>query len=148
MKTINKLKIATAATLASLAFATVVQAKTVENVVLWDKDGAMGITVSERQLAAGEITFNVNSRADSTSQHEMIIDRLTPEQAANPDSLPYDEASSRVKEDQIGDLGEVSELEPGQSGSVTLTLKPGTYMLFCNVAGHYQAKMYAVLHIK
>ena len=34
-------------------------------------------------------------------------------------------------------LGEVSELDPGKSGTLTLTIKPGKYLLVCNVPGHY-----------
>ena len=52
-----------------------------------------------------------------------------------------------VDEEQINDRGEVSELDPGQSGSLSLNLKSGTYMLLCNVAGHYKAGMYTLIHV-
>jgi uncharacterized cupredoxin-like copper-binding protein len=48
-----------------------------------------------------------------------------------------------VDEDKAGDKGEVSELNPGQSGSLTVTLAPGKYVLVCNVPGHYGAGMWA-----
>jgi uncharacterized cupredoxin-like copper-binding protein len=31
----------------------------------------------------------------------------------------------------------VSELDPGASGTPAVVLKPGKYLLICNVAGHY-----------
>ena len=45
-------------------------------------------------------------------------------------------------------LGEVPERKPGQSGEITLDLTKGTYMLVCNIAGHYRAKMYTMLTVK
>jgi len=41
----------------------------------------------------------------------------------------------------------VSELEPGQSGSLTIAMKPGKYILFCNIPGHYVMGMWAILEI-
>jgi uncharacterized cupredoxin-like copper-binding protein len=45
-------------------------------------------------------------------------------------------------------MGEVSELDPGKSGSLTLTLDAGTYMLFCNLPGHYMAGMWTFVTVK
>ena len=57
--------------------------------------------------------------------------------------LPYIDAENRVDEDKAGDKGEVSELDPGKSGSLTVDLKAGKYLLICNVPGHYGAGMWA-----
>ena len=40
-------------------------------------------------------------------------------------------------------MGEVSELDPGKSGSLTVTLNPGKYLLICNDPGHYVSGMWA-----
>ena len=43
---------------------------------------------------------------------------------------------------------ELGALEPGAPGSVralTVTLHPGRYEIFCNMAGHYMGGMHAVL---
>jgi uncharacterized cupredoxin-like copper-binding protein len=53
-----------------------------------------------------------------------------------------------VNEDAAGHLGEVSELDPGQSGSLSMKLDPGTYMLFCNVPGHYMAGMWTTITVE
>ena len=37
---------------------------------------------------------------------------------------------------------EVSELDPGASGSLTVALQPGKYLLICNVPGHYASGMW------
>src|SRR4051794_29820990 len=57
--------------------------------------------------------------------------------------LPYIENENRVDEDRAGDKGEVSKLDPGHSGSLTVPLKPGKYLLICNVPGHYEAGTWA-----
>ena len=38
---------------------------------------------------------------------------------------------------RLGLQGMIDDMGPGQSGHMTLNLKAGTYMLFCNVPGHY-----------
>jgi uncharacterized cupredoxin-like copper-binding protein len=92
---------------------------------------------------AGEVTFNVTNNS-SDLVHEMILvklkDKTTP--------LPFVAADNKVDEDAAGHLGEVSELDPGKSGALTLTLDPGTYMLFCNLPGHYMAGMWTTITVQ
>ena len=103
----------------------------------------MGITVNAREIPAGKVSFNVvNVSADS--EHEMVLSRLS-----GPDgTLPYDAETMRVDEEAAGSLGEVAELPPGQSGSLSLTLDPGTYALYCNIPGHYAAGMWTIITVK
>jgi uncharacterized cupredoxin-like copper-binding protein len=61
--------------------------------------------------------------------------------------LPYLDAENRVDEDKAGDKGEVSELDPGTSGTLTVALKPGKYVLICNVPGHFDSGMWAEVDI-
>jgi uncharacterized cupredoxin-like copper-binding protein len=65
----------------------------------------------------------------------------------NGGKLPYDEKVGRVIENRIKDLGEVSDLPPGKSGSLTLTLTPGNYLLICNQPNHYRAGMWTRLTV-
>jgi uncharacterized cupredoxin-like copper-binding protein len=132
-------------------------AATVIDVSLWDKGAAtpmgtgmiygapgldmskatMGIKLSRAMAPAGIVTFHVtNASADTI--HEMIVMYL-----ADPSKpLPYLTAEQRVDEDKAGDKGEVSELDPGAKGTLTVNLKPGKYLLICNVPGHYAAGMW------
>ena len=48
-------------------------------------------------------------------------------------------------EKKIQHLGEISDLKPGAAGAITLSLKPGSYVLICNQSGHYKAGMVANL---
>ena len=139
------------------AFAASAQAATHVQVSLWDKGGdmampkglvygapgldlskaTMGIKATPDSVKAGEVTFDVTNDSKDT-EHEMIVMYM-----ADPSKqLPYIASEERVDEDRAGDKGEVSELEPGASGSLTVNLKPGKYLLICNVAGHYAAGMW------
>lgn len=108
---------------------------------LWNHDdGKMGITTDISRVKAGKIDFEVTN--DSKSMvHEMLVVKVK----TFNEALPYNDNQARIIEDKTNDFGEVSELEPGQSGSLTLNLKPGKYMLVCNIPGHYKSHMYTDL---
>ncbi len=132
-------------------------ASTIVNVELWDKGAAMemptgllygapgvdlskatmGIKVSRKSAPAGVVTLKVTNSSKDTI-HEMIVIYL-----ADPTKpLPYIDKENRVDEDKAGDKGEVSELDPGKSGALTVNLKAGKYLLICNVPGHFAAGMW------
>lgn len=102
----------------------------------------MSIRIDKSTVKAGKVQFEV-SNLSMAMEHEMLVVPLD-----NPDArLPYDPATARVPEDKIKSLGEVPELKPNASGTLELELKAGSYMLVCNVAGHYAAGMYTVLTV-
>jgi uncharacterized cupredoxin-like copper-binding protein len=102
----------------------------------------MGITVDVQTVSAGDVTFDVTN--DSTGIiHEMIVAPAPVE----GDMLPYDDAENRVTEEETTHRGEVSELDPGAKGSLTLTLEPGTYILYCNIPGHYVMGMWTTITV-
>lgn len=63
-------------------------------------------------------------------------------------TLPYIAGENRVDEEAAGDLGEVADLDAGKSGSLTLDLRPGIYVLVCNIPGHFMAGMWTTLTVK
>lgn len=133
------------------------KAATIINVELWDQGAGatmatdlaypatgmdmskatMGIKLSAPSAKTGIVTFQVTNTSKDTI-HEMIV--MYREDPTQP--LPYIASDSRVDEDKAGDKGEVSELDPGKSGSLSVFLKPGHYVLLCNVAGHFAAGMW------
>jgi uncharacterized cupredoxin-like copper-binding protein len=142
------------------------RAGTVVNVSLWDKGAGsmdmmdslapmgmammgarmemvtMGITADALEIPAGEVTF----RAENASKdlvHEMVLARVQDQTRA----LPYLPDEMKVDEDAAGHLGEVAELEPGKSGALTVTLQPGTYILYCNIPGHYMMGMWTLITV-
>ena len=102
----------------------------------------MGITLDRAEVPAGEVTFVVTNTSKETI-HEMVLSRV----ADVTVPLPYVEDEMRVDEDAAGHLGEVAETEPGKGGALTVTLEPGTYLLYCNIPGHYAMGMWVVLAV-
>ena len=101
---------------------------------------SMRIKTDAQSVKAGPVVFDV-SNDSKTLVHEMIVVA-----AANPHApLPYDKKDDRVNESKIADLGEASDLRPGEKKTLRLTLKPGNYELICNQADHYKAGMKASL---
>jgi uncharacterized cupredoxin-like copper-binding protein len=139
MKTLAKIALVFVSVVAVSAQAAITDGQVVK-VKLWDQDSSMGISTDSPTVKAGKITFDVEN--DSKSQvHEMLVVRV----AGYNDSLPYDEKAAQIFEDRVADFGEVSELEPHQSGLLAVNLKPGKYLLICNMPGHYKMNMYTEL---
>jgi uncharacterized cupredoxin-like copper-binding protein len=99
----------------------------------------MRIVIDHAKVKPGRVTFRADNQSKAL-QHEVLI-ALDDGGAA----LPFDAAKDRVVERRTHPLGEIADLAPGKSGSVSLNLRPGTYMLFCNLPGHYKDGMYAKL---
>jgi uncharacterized cupredoxin-like copper-binding protein len=157
VKSISLTAIASCLLLSCHAFA----ADSKVNVTLWDKGpsaevktdegmgmagdhskATMGLKLSKDHAKAGNVTFLVKNSSKQIV-HEMVV---IPYPANG--KVPYSDKDSKFDEDAAGHLGEVSELEPGKSGSVTLDLKPGKYILSCNVATHYANGMWTVLTVE
>lgn len=105
--------------------------------------GPMGIKVSTHAVPAGTVTFKVTNDS-KIMVHEMIVSPIKNETTP----LPYDKAAQKVDEDAAGSLGEVSELDGGKKGALTVDLKPGRYILYCNIPGHYVLGMWTLLTVK
>jgi len=162
MNSFRGVAVSVAAGLLLAVSAAIASAATVVKVDLWDKGAAMtmatglaygtpgldmskatmGIKASPATASAGVVTFKVTNTSKDTV-HEMIVMYM-----ADPTKpLPYIDAENRVDEDKAGDKGEVSELDPGQSGSLTVALKPGKYLLICNVPGHFASGMWTEFEV-
>jgi uncharacterized cupredoxin-like copper-binding protein len=92
-----------------------------------------------RHLAPGRVRLQVAN--DGPDLHELIVVR-------DPSgALPMRTDGVTVNEEALAPV-ELGSLEPGTPGSVralTVTLRPGRYEIFCNMAGHYMGGMHAVL---
>jgi uncharacterized cupredoxin-like copper-binding protein len=107
-----------------------------------DEGQTMTLEAAPGSVKAGRVTFRVENGA-KTEPHEVIVARVNDLKAP----LPYDEGKHRVIESKLQALGEVSDVKPGKSKSMTLTLKPGKYVLLCNLRGHYKAGMTAPFEV-
>jgi uncharacterized cupredoxin-like copper-binding protein len=53
------------------------------------------------------------------------------------DGLPEEDNAVDETSDELEVLGRTEDLDAGDSETVSATLDPGSYVLICNVVGHY-----------
>jgi uncharacterized cupredoxin-like copper-binding protein len=97
------------------------------------------VTVSRHTIGAGRVVIHVTNRGPST--HEMNLDRTDLAPGSLPlkaDGLTVDEGSRALHR-----IDSIEELNLGDSGDLTVRLKPGRYVLYCNLEGHYLGGMHA-----
>jgi uncharacterized cupredoxin-like copper-binding protein len=107
------------------------------------KMAVAAVKADKKTVPAGKVTFEVKD-ASTDNIHEMLIGKVKDANAV----LPYSADENSINEDTFKSLGEVSELDPGKSGTLTLDLTPGTYVLFCNLPGHFEAGMWTTLTVQ
>ena len=98
--------------------------------------GMMFIRIDQETVKAGKISFEVANLSKS-ELHEMVV--IAVENRDAP--LPYDYNTWRVIEKDVKVVGETDEMKPNATKRLELTLAPGSYLLICNLPGHYAAGM-------
>jgi uncharacterized cupredoxin-like copper-binding protein len=91
------------------------------------------ITPNLPQVAGGTVTFQVANAGQQ--DHEMVV--IKSDDA--PGALPFENGEAS----EAGSQGEIPEVAPGQTQTLTLKLAPGHYVLICNLPGHYKGGMHA-----
>lgn len=91
-----------------------------------------GIRLSTASVPAGTVTFLVTNAG--TTPHELEVLRTNIAQ----NQLPPDPTNPAIVQ-MPGLVGGVASLQPKTSGSVTLSLAAGAYVLICNEPAHYSA---------
>jgi len=104
-----------------------------ENVAVTIKQWS--ITPSATTIRGGKITFTVKN--EGTIAHEFVVLR-TDTPAADFPIATFEGEPNRFDEDAAGENdGETGDMEAGTTKSLTISLKPGHYALFCNLPAHY-----------
>jgi uncharacterized cupredoxin-like copper-binding protein len=102
-----------------------------------EKDFA--ITLDSSSVASGNVTFNISNEGPSTHEFVVIQSDLA------PDALPVKDGE--VEEDKVDGVGEQEDIAPGTTTPLSLDLQPGSYVVICNLPGHYEQGMYAGLTV-
>ncbi|HEY7456013.1 MAG TPA: plastocyanin/azurin family copper-binding protein [Solirubrobacterales bacterium] len=95
---------------------------------------------------AGKTTIEAPN--EGSVEHELVVFKTN----MNPANLPT-EANGEVDEKKLEqegaeELGEIEEVEPGETGSKEFNLTPGKYVMICNLPGHYAQGMYGSLTVE
>jgi len=90
---------------------------------------------SASSVSTGDILFVAANTG--VIQHELAVVRTD----LAPDALPV--VDGIVDEQAVGLEGRIQPFAGGTTESGTFALAPGSYVLICNIPGHYQVGMYA-----
>jgi uncharacterized cupredoxin-like copper-binding protein len=112
------------------------EGKTV-TVTMTDKD----ITVSDTNIGAGAVTFNVINKG--TIVHSLVVMRSDLAQ----DKIPAD-PNDAAKVQETGSIAATGQMAVGASKQLSRQLIAGQYVLVCNEPAHYLVGMHTALVVK
>lgn len=98
---------------------------------------------SVSSVVSGETTFAASNQG--VLAHELVIIQT----GLAADKLVVDTSTNKVDEKASSQLiDEIEEFPAGITRSKSVRLTAGKYALICNIAGHYQAGMYAPFEVR
>lgn len=109
-------------------------------VAVTERDFHIGLSTPD--VDAGRVTLRIHNAGPD--EHELIV------APARRDGLPLRADGFTVDEAAIhrSEPGSIDPQEPGGTELLHVRLKPGRYVLFCNMEGHYMAGMHTVLVVR
>jgi uncharacterized cupredoxin-like copper-binding protein len=107
--------------------------------------GDYSFTPSAVTTNAGPVTITTPN--DGQVEHELVLLKTD----RSPASLPVkgnevDEEGLEAK--GVETPGEIEEVGPGQTKTGSFKLTPGSYVMICNLPGHFQKGMYGSLTVQ
>jgi uncharacterized cupredoxin-like copper-binding protein len=110
--------------------------------------GALGVTLdefsvrlAEEQSRAGMVTFSV--RNGGNIDHDFVVLRTR----RKADELPVTDQQVRLLAPGVRLVDKLTKVRPDSEETLTVRLDPGSYVLVCDVPGHYQAGMRASFRV-
>ncbi len=97
------------------------------------------IKPAETESAAGPVTFDLTN--DGPSDHSFYLVRTD----LAEDALPVTDHA--VDLDQLEVAGQIDRIEFDAQRSLTVDLEAGSYVMFCNLTGHYESDMHAAFTV-
>ena len=100
------------------------------------------IGLSTATVQPGTVTLHIHN--GGPDDHELIV---APQRSGG---LPLRSDGFTVNEEAIAssEPGSIEPQQPGGSENLVVDLKPGRYVLFCNMEGHYMAGMHTTLVVR
>ena len=133
----RKLALLAASTLAAVAISVPLALASASASTVKVTEKEFKLTPSATSVKAGTVTFKIKNTG--AIDHTFLIVKT---------SLAASKLPQKSQRVTLKPLKQAGPFKPGKGGTVTLTLKPGTFVLYCNVAGHYKAGQYARLVVK
>jgi uncharacterized cupredoxin-like copper-binding protein len=110
-----------------------------------DDEGTVAVTLVDFSVTpdpdsapAGETTFDVTNDAEQVHEFVVFQTDLAADQLPTDENGDVDEAGEGVEL-----VDEIEDIEGGSTQSLTVNLDAGSYVLICNIPGHYRQGMHA-----
>ena len=97
------------------------------------------ISLDPSTASAGEVTFDISNEGPSTHEFVIVQSDLA------EDKLPVKDGI--VSEDAVTVVDEAEDIAPSTTTDLSVDLDAGTYIIICNVVGHYQQGMHTTLTV-
>jgi len=97
------------------------------------------ITLSPATAQAGSVTLSATNEGTTTHEIEVFSGDVDPE------SLPIEDNVASTEGLELVD--EIEDITSGSTADLTVDLQAGTYVIMCNLSGHFANGMHAVLSI-
>lgn len=97
------------------------------------------VTPAKRSVKPQKVTFAVTNRG--TLAHELEVVKWS----KGAGKIPV--KNNKATFDHDLEMGEVEDIEPGTTKRFSVSLKRGSYVLLCNVAGHYKLGQYSAFRV-
>ena len=97
------------------------------------------VTLSPATADAGSVTFATTNDGSLTHEIEVFSGGVDPSTL----SIENNVAST----DGLELIDEIEDITPGSSADLTIDLDAGTYVVMCNLPGHFAEGMYASLEV-
>ena len=97
------------------------------------------IDLASSTAPAGSVTFNISNEGPST--HEFVV--IKTDEA--PDALPT--TNGTVNEDGLDLVDEQEDIAPSTTATLTTNLDAGSYVIICNLPGHYEQGMHTAFTV-
>lgn len=97
------------------------------------------LTPAPDSVSAGEVTFDATNEGEATHEFEVF------QADVDPADLPVENNVANTEGMTL--LGEVEDLTPGGTGSLTLDLPAGSYIIMCNLPGHFDMGLHSTLTV-
>ena len=103
----------------------------------------MNFVIDKTSAPAGDVTFVVKN--DGNIDHELVVlqtdtpfDQIVVNAAGDPPAIVTSAPNKILEDNNVGETGEPN-VKKGDTRTFTISdMKPGHYVLVCNLAAHYQ----------
>jgi len=99
------------------------------------------VNLSQASIPAGKVTFVLKNTGTIT--HELIIAKTDVAQ----DKMSM-QSEDPLKVDESASIGEIGDVDAGQTKEDIFDLAPGNYILMCNEQSHYMSGMHIAFTVK